>query len=331
MSVARKLFSRRKKRNRTKHNRQSNKRTNRILKGGRVNLFGLRSTKKTAAKARPVISAPSNPIWVGQQYSNKEKFFSSLKKHGMSLHEGFKTDMPLQVSARSKNNTRKHLQLIKNAMDATHQETMNLKLTTDEPYTTFQEKAEAHATSIRKKLNEEEHQKKVDPKINEILGLIDRKQMDEEAHYANLFGPGQIRQRHLMNADLYLLETNPNEFIAKHNLDKHGLTSEQITNLLGTYRFKAMSEKLQSMSNIAKREDKGVPQNSTKMVNYLTEQITQLQSKSTSQPTKQVSTPAFPNTKSTIANYLRERGMLEMPNSYSLKGLPESGLLESEL
>jgi hypothetical protein len=327
MSVARKLISKRKNRNRTKHNRQSNKRTNRILKGGHV-LSRLRSaTKKPAAKARSVISGPSNPIWVSQ-YSSKENFSTSIKNHGIPLHEGFRADRPLQVSARSKNNTRKHLELIKNAMYTTHLDTMNLKPTKDEPYTTFQQKAEAHASNIRKKLNLEEHKKENDPKINEILGFIDRTQMDEQAHYAKLFGPGQITQRHLMNADLYLLETNPNEFITKHNLDKRNLTSNQITNLLSTYRFKAMSEKLQSMTNIAKREDRGVEQNSTKLVNYLTGKLTEknTQLQSNSKPTKPVSTPASSNTtKSGLAEYFRKRQMVEVrPSNNNVKGLLES-------
>ena len=229
------------------------------------------------------------------------------KISGIPLSEKYSKSRALRVSARSTKNNIEHLQLIKNAINTTHKATMELKPTEGEEDTNFLKKIENHATDIRKKLNQEHKDIVLTPKILKALGEIDRHQLEEQAHYAKLFKSGTITQRHLMNADLYLLETNPKEFIEKHNLDKLGLTVKEIENLLSKYKFRATSEKLQTMTNIAKRAQTNINQNSTKMINYLDKKIKILQS--SNQPT------IYPNNK--LAARLQNMRLEDINNSSS--------------
>jgi hypothetical protein len=238
------------------------------------------------------------------------------------LHEIYKNARPLNLSARSKNNNIKYLQVIKNAIDTTHQSTMELKPKPDDQMT-FLKKVEDHVSIIRKKLNEEQKKKEntQNPKIMSILGEIDLKQLAEQSHYEKLLGsgPNQIKQRHLLNADLYLLENNPREFIVKYNLDKRNLTDEEMNDLLAKFKFKAMSEKFQSMTNIAKRDQKNIEQNSLKMVNYLDKKITELSNQQTSPENIRVSSENKSNSR--LTDYFKKR---DMQVNITNKDLPES-------
>jgi hypothetical protein len=140
-----------------------------------------------------------------------------------------------------------------------HSETLNLRSSNE---THLLPLIENFASSVKSKM--QETQQPYAKKTIDILGDIERMQQQKAQDLNTIIGKDKItglpivRQRFLTYTDLNLLEKEPETFINKYGLKNKGLTNEELSNVLSAYKFKTLSEKLQSMSNVAQRENQRI-------------------------------------------------------------------------
>lgn len=131
---------------------------------------------------------------------------------------------------------------------------------------TNQDTVEYYADKIKKDFNELTKQKyksatKDHYKIKILLGNISKQQVEESSKItANVDLKTAVSSKNIMIADLYLLKTNRDAFFEKYKTLLGQLTEEQKDMLAYLYEFQALSEKLQKMTDIAKRKDERKPQ-----------------------------------------------------------------------
>ena len=114
-----------------------------------------------------------------------------------------------------------------------------------------------------------ENQKKENNIIENLLGRISILQLEESKKIATIYhlpeNGSVISPKNIMIADLYLLKTNRDAFFKKYASLLRSLTDERQKDILAEqYEFLALSEKLQKMTDIARRKDiainKGKPE-----------------------------------------------------------------------
>lgn len=135
---------------------------------------------------------------------------------------------------------------------------------------TKQDTVEYYVHITRKEYNEKkknynksllsENQKKENNIIENLLGRISILQLEESKKIATIYhlpeNGSVISPKNIMIADLYLLKTNRDAFFKKYASLLRSLTDERQKDILAEqYEFLALSEKLQKMTDIARRKD----------------------------------------------------------------------------